>query len=1083
MRHRRSSLLLFALLAVYAGHAVAADCTPMTDVIPAQAAYPADLEARLAEGELALEAKDYDKAETLLRPLLDDSRARVGADHQKTLAVEYELGRTLFIHYDAPDAKFAESLAILTDAAQGYERLLGRQPTVGRLWSKLARLRKQGGDTPGALAAAVHASEILDATACPVSQPALDELAFRADLTTSEADALPLYLELYRRDQTFDPRSRATLMTGHYAAALQYRLGQTAASEALLRDLVPRLAASLGEDDDDTLKARRNLAVRLDAQGRHAEAEPLFRAVLESVRRKVGQDDAKALDAEIELAEVLRDMDRKPEAEALYRRVLAVREQAADADPAVLNDLRLNLASLVRSQAERWQEAIDLSQGAYDSCLKTTGPASPQTVHAAHIVAMAYRDAGRFSQAARYYRIALAGEVAQGADADSISDLKVAISDVLSELRQFAEAAQLARDVHDRDVSLKGEADAAALRSAHRLALVLARMGDEAGARALTARGLALAIKTGGTDGDPVLMQEVRLADVLQAARDWPAAEAAWRVVVAHTDKVKGAGSADAGEAHAYLGNMLRQRDRYADAEGEYRQSAAIYAKLRGDDDRSVLNMRGAAALMAGEQGRYDEAIAIRTDILARETRLHGDPSPQVFTERSNLAISLFAAGRQEEGLAHLRQVDDGATAYYGVGSRKALAAARNLASALASNGHLEEGVLLAKSTYEASRLSLGPDAQDTLDARQAVITTLADAGRISDALSEARALLDQESRVLGPDASDTLLTQNNLASLLSTTGDLVQAETLMRRTWIARSRVLGPRHPDTLGSLSNLGGMVTAQDRFAEAEKLQREAVTLLSEVLGPAHPTTLAAQSSLAESIFNQNRPDETVAMQKQTYQTARANLGANHPLTLDLLAIYATNLSRRDPATAEALQADGYKAMRTLYGEESYKTLLLLGNRAVSLGQLGRRDEEEALNRQVYEARSRMLGQTHPDTLAAADNLSVSLEVRRQWAQIATLERGVVDARRRREQADPQERLLTGAIRSRRQLGKARLELANYAGAYEVLREAATSVRRRYGDRRVQSGENATGMLSAYAGIFTEQLRAGWAWAHQP
>ena len=49
-------------------------------------------------------------------------------------------------------------------------------------------------------------------------------------------------------------------------------------------------------------------------------------------------------------------------------------------------------------------------------------------------------------------------------------------------------------------------------------------------------------------------------------------------------------------------------------------------------------------------------------------------------------------------------------------------------------------------------------------------------------------------------------------------------------------------------------------------------------------------------------------------------------------------------------------------------------------------------------------------------------------------------------------------------------------------ERLKEAGEIVLSRYGDRRVQTDENAAGLLTAYTTTFGGQIRAGWALAHE-
>lgn len=1085
MIRRSLRLLVFSACAALAAGTAAADCTPTPSEAPEQAPFPDDLAALDAKGEAAYAAKDYAGAEAAFREVLGLAEARLGPKHQKIIEARYDLGMAIFQRYGVEDPKFAESGVLLTRFAQDELALLGpRHRDAGVAWSQLARVRQQSNDALGAFAASAQASAIFDVALCPTDDRAMAELSFRADLAEPDdpAKVAPLYEDLYRRRATTAPADRATLVTGHRAARNYQRAGDVKNAELMFKAVLPGFLA-LGRDDEDAVAVQRNLGILLDANDRRGEAEPLFQAVLASRRRTAGMDDLASLKAEVELAEVLRDQDKQPEAEAVYRRVLAVRLAALGINAPETNAVRIEVARLVRLQAGRWQEAIDLSQAVYDAYVATPGADPAAMERAALLLASALSDAGRAAEAEPYLRKAIVlREQIEPGDPGAADVTRGKLRAALSTQMRFAEAAEVLRPVYDR-ANAADPNDADTLTLGYTLAIDLAAAGDGAQAKALADRGLQTALETHGVDADPTLSEEIRRATVLQRSRNWPAAEAAWTQVAAHVAKVKGPATSEAAKAESALGEMLAAQSRYADAGAAYGRAAKIMTAARSADDPDAIDYVSMVGKMLGQQGKYPEQTVIYEDVLARRLKLFGPQDGGTLTARSNLAVALFESGREAEGTAQHEQVYADIVRKYGAGGIEAARSALNLSTALSSIGRLAEGEALARSTYAHTTKAFGAGAAIALDAQEAVINALAMMGRNGEAIALSRNLVATDTKVYGALSAETLLAMNNLAFLLRQDGQLAEAERLDRETLAGRTAVLGPKHPYTISSMSAVATSINLQERYVEAEALQRKAMALFVEVLGPSHPTTLTAMSTLAETLYHQNRAAETVALEKVAYESALASLGAEHPLTLQLLSNYATNLFDFDKTLGEQMLANGYLISLKVLGPDSPTTINLLGNRAVGLAALGRDDEARALYQQVLEQRRRVLGPSHPDTLLSAQNVAVGMTQLKDWRGVETLMSETLALRRAREAGNPVERLRATAIQSRRLLGQARLELADNRGAYDVLREAGDIVLARYGDRGIQSDENAAGLLTAYTSTFTGQVRAGWALAHQP
>jgi hypothetical protein len=65
-----------------------------------------------------------------------------------------------------------------------------------------------------------------------------------------------------------------------------------------------------------------------------------------------------------------------------------------------------------------------------------------------------------------------------------------------------------------------------------------------------------------------------------------------------------------------------------------------------------------------------------------------------------------------------------------------------------------------------------------------------------------------------------------------------------------------------------------------------------------------------------------------------------------------------------------------MRRILGEEHPDTISAMNNLASTFGDLGRRDEAAKMLQEVLDKRRQILGEEHPDTITAMSNLAVTL-----------------------------------------------------------------------------------------------------------
>ena len=104
------------------------------------------------------------------------------------------------------------------------------------------------------------------------------------------------------------------------------------------------------------------------------------------------------------------------------------------------------------------------------------------------------------------------------------------------------------------------------------------------------------------------------------------------------------------------------------------------------------------------------------------------------------------------------------------------------------------------------------------------------------------------------------------------------------------------------------------------------------------------------------------------------------------------------RGDYRPAEQANRQALEARRRLLGPEHPDTLSSMNNLAEALRALGDAAGAAELHRQVLEARRRLLGPEHPDTLSSMNNLAGTLQALGDAAGAADLLRQVLEGRRR-------------------------------------------------------------------------------------
>ena len=317
----------------------------------------------------------------------------------------------------------------------------------------------------------------------------------------------------------------------------------------------------------------------------------------------------------------------------------------------------------------------------------------------------------------------------------------------------------------------------------------------------------------------------------------------------------------------------------------------------------------------------------------------------------------------------------------------------------------------------------------------------LRDDGKISDSERLSWRASEISAEILGPEHAFTLTTMGNLASTYGQQGRTGEAAALAEEVLQKRRRILGDDHPDTLTAMGNLALTYWQQGRTGEAAALEEEVLQKWRRILGDDHPDTLTTMGNLALTYWQQGRTGEAAALGEEVLQKRRRILGDDHPDTLTTmgnlaLTYRAAGEDRRggrarrggaaeaapDPGRRSPGHADDHEQPRVdvlAAGEDRRGGRARRGGAAeaapdpgrrppghadgdeqprVTYRQQGRTGEAAALEEEVLQKRRRILGDDHPDTLTAMNNLALTYWRQGRTGEAAALEEEVLQKRRR-------------------------------------------------------------------------------------
>lgn len=250
----------------------------------------------------------------------------------------------------------------------------------------------------------------------------------------------------------------------------------------------------------------------------------------------------------------------------------------------------------------------------------------------------------------------------------------------------------------------------------------------------------------------------------------------------------------------------------------------------------------------------------------------------------------------------------------------------------------------------------------------------------VRQVLDRAAARLESQDHATSPESASPLLVarlRHTIGSSYHALGDMIAADKHLSAAVALREKHLGPAARATLHSRFNLASVWFDQGRFDEAQRTYEQCLASWRESKLTDDEWMLGALNNLAQIMSRRGDAQGALSIQRDVHERASRAMGPTHEHTLGMainLGAALRHLGRFDEAEKVLSKAEA--DWRTTYGAEHPGTLLAMHNQAMLAADMGDRAKGAEINRRLVEARTRVLGPDHPDTLGAMTNLGLDL-----------------------------------------------------------------------------------------------------------
>ncbi|WP_225838783.1 tetratricopeptide repeat protein [Streptomyces sp. NK08204] len=355
-------------------------------------------------------------------------------------------------------------------------------------------------------------------------------------------------------------------------------------------------------------------------------------------------------------------------------------------------------------------------------------------------------------------------------------------------------------------------------------------------------------------------------------------------------------------------------------------------AERPGSDSPVTLHARERAAYWTGKAGAYGRSRELYRDLLEDQRRVFGEDDARVLESRYRIAYATGEIGDFDEAVRLHQAVLPDQIRVFGADDPRTLKNRHDIAYWTGRGGDMALGLRLHEELLEDQLRVLAPTDQAVLESRHYIAYWHGMLGRYDTALALHEELLRDRIAVFGEDHTQVLFSRFNIYKFLGESGRRQEALDGFRALLPDVRRIRGEDHPNTLLARLNIARYTWELGDPAGSLPLHEELLRDQRKVLGDTHPAVLITRFNMAR---------------------IKAELG-------DL----AVALAEMDVLLEERLVRYGNplhpEVIRTRFG------------RAQIIAREGDVETAAVLLREVRDDRARVLGEDHPDTLAAQAEL---------------------------------------------------------------------------------------------------------------
>jgi len=257
--------------------------------------------------------------------------------------------------------------------------------------------------------------------------------------------------------------------------------------------------------------------------------------------------------------------------------------------------------------------------------------------------------------------------------------------------------------------------------------------------------------------------------------------------------------------------------------------------------------------------------------------------------------------------------------------------------------------------------------------------------GDLASCQSFAEQFIAQWTKDSGPDDDNVLDAQRHLGNALRQLGQYSKAYRLVEETLSRSQEVLGEQNPLTLALRNSFGADLRAHGDYSQALALDEQTKEIHEAVFGPTDPQTLRVMNNVASDYARISQYNVARSLFRNVYilmSEASTGVSFAEVLTAWVGLAWAVRCSgsyteARD--VSEDARDYGLDKLRP----EHYATLRSSIGFSIALRLTGTANEEALeIAKEVYDLCQQVRGKNHPDTLAAAVNLT---NIQRTMGQI--------------------------------------------------------------------------------------------------